>query len=164
MLKKVLIILGLLIFFFAQKTSATLVEITVGTDKDVYELGEEVRVYVSVYNPGLPVTLTFGSTLQASYLMDGTYYWHQDKYFLDVITNVTIDSNATHTWELVHGMYEMESYPLDIGIHTLVGKVMAWQLIDNNTSEVICYEVIPEPVAILLFGIGGLLLRRRQSG
>lgn len=160
--KRVLATIGLLVFLFAQNTCATLVEITVDTDKDVYELGEEVKVYVSVYNPGLdPVTLTFSSTLQASYWMDEIYYWHENKVFLQVLTHVTINSNTTHTRELIHGINEMQEYPLEIGLHTVTVMVVAYELQNEYLTEPVEFEVLPEPGTILLFGIGGFLLRRR---
>lgn len=80
---------------------ATVVDISVATDKQIYQLNEEVTVFVTAYNPNpQPVTLTFGSTLVASYFMDDTYYWHENKTFAPVLLHKEIEPDSRFTWEL----------------------------------------------------------------
>jgi|GEM_PF-7003056 len=59
---KIISILALnLVLFLSGIGIADLVDISVATDKPTYQVGEEVIVYVSAYNPNTePVTLTGG--------------------------------------------------------------------------------------------------------
>lgn len=162
--KKVLEIAGLLVFLFAQNTCATLIEITVDTDKDVYQLGNYVDIYVTAYNPNPePVILNFSTSMQASYILDDTYNWGEYHGHYPMFTKLTIPSFDSFTWQLIHGSEESATYPLDVGLHTLVGEVLALELIGNSKSEEVYFEVIPEPATILLFGIGWLALRRKRG-
>jgi len=140
---------------------ADLVDISVATDKPTYQVGEEVKVYVRAYNPGLDsVTLTFGSNIQTSYWMDDIYDWQAGRDRLWVLTYATINPNTTHTWELIHGSYEMSVYPLEIGTHSVVGIVGAYELSGNGESSPIEFEVIPEPASLIILTTGSLWIFR----
>lgn len=129
---------------------ATVVDITVATDKPTYQLGEYVIVSVTAYNPNpQPVTLNFSST-QATYLMDDTFDWTYGKPFLLWNTQRTINPYESYTWIRPHGAEEMAFYPLGIGMHTVVGQIGAGELGENNTTLPVQFEVVPEPATILL--------------
>jgi len=136
---------------------ATLVDISATTNKPVYELGEEVVVFIIAYNPNPePVTLHFGSTLVAKYIMDGIFDWSQNKGFLDVYLELTIEPYEFQTWKPKHSISEMKIYPLDIGIHTVVGEVVGY-----GQSAPVEFNVVPEPATFVLFGLGGIVLVRK---
>ena len=117
----------------------TIVEVSVTTDESTYLLGEEVTVFVTAYNPNpQAVTLYFGTTLEASYLMDGVFDWTEDKYFAQVIGQFTIEPYDSYTWNLCHGPDEMAIYPLDVGTHTVVGEVVGY-----GQSAPVEFEVVP---------------------
>jgi hypothetical protein len=157
MIKKAQIFTAL-IFVLCGMTKAKAINITTITDKESYLLAEEVVVSVTAYNPDLnPVTLYFATSLEASYLMDGVYDWSEDKLFSQVPTSVTIDPYGYYTWQLTHGPTEMEAYPLEIGAHTVVGEVVGY-----GNSSTVQFQVIPEPAAMLLLTLGGLLLTSRR--
>jgi hypothetical protein len=155
---KILIILAMLVF--VGPLSASIVDISVATDKSTYQLGEYVTISITAYNPNpQPVTLNGGIPLE-SYVMDGTYNWadwHTSP--LPVIISKTIQSNDSFTWNLTHDAQEMQRYPLGIGTHIVVGKILALELIGNNQSAPIQFEVIPEPATFVLFGPGLLIVR-----
>jgi len=152
----------------AQTTRADLVEITVATDKAIYQLDEDVLVSVTAFNPtSEPVTLGFGSALEANYLMDGQFNWYQYKIFALSATHLHIAGGDSHTWHLCHGPMERGLYPLELGPHTLVGQVRATQLLGDWNSPSCTFTVVPEPAGALL-GAWGILvglsrLRRRAS-
>ncbi|MFA6187227.1 MAG: hypothetical protein WC770_08475 [Phycisphaerae bacterium] len=156
--KKLKIILGVLVILlcYGGLTKATIVDISVATNKPIYQLGEYVTVSITAYNPNpQPVTLNGGIPL-ASYVMDGVYNWadwHTSP--LQVIVSKTIQPNQSFTWNLTHDAQEMQRYPFDIGVHTVVGKVMAFEIIGDNQSSPLQFEVIPEPsaFAILSFAL-----------
>ena len=159
-MRKTAQILTALIFVLCGMTEATAVNISTITDKESYLLGEEVVVSIIAYNPEPnPVTLSFGSSLQASYLMDDVYDWSNGKIFLQALSQRTIDPCGSYTWNLIHGHYEMESYPLDVGTHAIVGEVVGY-----GYSSKVQLEVIPEPATIILLGLGGLALVRWGRG
>jgi hypothetical protein len=146
----ILIVLG-----FTSMTKATVVDITVSTDKESYLLGEEVIVSVIAYNPNPePVTLYFGSSLLATYLMDDVFDWSEGRFFEPVNLQLIIQPYNFHTFDLKHGLYEMSLYPLDFGTHTVVGEVVGY-----GQSAQVQFEVIPEPSTLLILGFGALLLR-----
>jgi len=138
---------------------ATIVDISVATDKAIYQLNEEVTVFVTAYNPNPePVTLRFGSTLVASYFMDDTYYWDEDKIFAPVLLHEDIEPDSRFTWELAHGSREMNLYPLDLGVHSVVGIVVGF-----GQSEPVEFEVIPEPATILILSFGVFWVRKQYG-
>jgi len=143
----------LLIFLTnAIPSNATIVDISVETDKPTYQSGEYVTVSITAYNPNpQPVTLNSGIPF-ASYVMDDTYNW-ADWHTSDipVIIPLTIQSNSSYTWILIHDEQEMQRYPLEVGMHSVVGKVLASELVGNNESLPLQFEVIPEPTTISLF-------------
>ena len=159
----------LMVTFLILATSlanATIVDISVETDKDTYQQGEEIHIEVTAYNPGdTIVDLSFGSDLQASYLIDGIYDWEEGRSRLLGLTNVSIDPYDSVTWEFTHGITEMQEYALNIGVHTLVGEVLDGQLlsIGENQSPSIEFEVIPEPATFLLLGSGLFGIHRIKS-
>jgi predicted outer membrane repeat protein len=117
-----------------------IIEISVATDKPTYVSGEEVTVLVTARNPNPEqVTLSFNGGLEASYLMDGTFDSGVDEGLLGVITYVTIGPYDSYTWELTHGFYSMERYPLGVGTHTVAGAV--WGYGRSAPTE---FEVVSE--------------------
>jgi len=137
-------------------------EISVVTDKEVYQLGETVEVYVSLYNPTPdPVTLTYGSSLVATYLMDQSYYWHTNVIALDVILHKTIQPDQTLMWQLDHEEHHQAYYPLGVGYHSVQGGSMAWQL-NGQLSEPFEFQVVPEPTTLSLLSLGAVLLKRKR--
>ncbi|MBN1844556.1 MAG: hypothetical protein JW810_02655 [Sedimentisphaerales bacterium] len=154
-----------LVLFWCQTAGATLVDLGVATDQQTYLPGEAVVVWVSASNPTAEyVNLTFTSTLQASYCMDGEFYWHENQDSFPVITYVTLDPYETYSWELVHSTAEMQDYPLGIGTHTVAGMVMAFELGGQGSTDALSFEVIPEPASVLfvLGGLAGLARRSRR--
>ena len=113
---------------------ADLVDISVATDKPTYLVGEEVIVYVSAYNPGEdPITLSFVSSLQATYWMDESYYWHINETITPSTSYVMVNAHSTYTWELTHNVDKMSDYPLFVGEHNVNGYVLALELQENMT-------------------------------
>ena len=127
------------------------IEVSVATDKLVYDLGESVWVSVTAHNPSAEaVTLVFGTSQQATYLMDGVFDWGEGKQFLQWITYVVIDPCDSYVWNLQHGTDEMETYALALGTHTVIGEVL-----DYGESLPVGFEVVPEPLTVL-FLMGGI--------
>ena len=107
-----LLTIGIL-FTIAACVGATIVDVSVATDKPTYSLGEIVIVSDTAYDPSSEsVTLDFGSALQASYLIDGVFDWTEGKVFAHVLTQLTIDPYDSYTWILWHGDKEMNLWPL----------------------------------------------------
>jgi len=129
---------------------AAIVDISVATDKSVYQLGDNMTISITAYNSGSEsVTLKFGSTMQASYLMDNTFDWTKGKTYATVLTSVTIAAGDSYTWTLSYGTKEMAYYTLDIGSHAVVGEVLGY-----DSSSPVEFIVIPEPATLLVFSIG----------
>lgn len=161
--RKKVIITVTTIFVFAGLARATLVEVSVATDKPTYQLNEEVTVFVTAYNPNSETVTLNGGIPFASYVMDGTYNWadwHTSP--LPVIIPLTIQPNDSFTWNMTHDAQEMQRYPLAIGVHTVIGEVLAIELIGDGESAPLEFEVIPEPTTILLMVIGVLGARARK--
>lgn len=130
----IVVVTSIILLDASSLAEATTVDISVATDKPTYVLGEGVKVFVTAYNPNpLPVTLFFGSSVQASYLMDGVFR----KVFTRFPWVVIIPAYNTHTWKLRHGPHEMTIYPLAVGTHTVVGEVVGY-----GQSAPIEFEVV----------------------
>ena len=153
---KVMMFMWLMITaIFTGITQATIVDITMETDKSIYQLGEDVVVSVTAVNPtNEPVQLGFGSSLQATYQMDGVFDWTEGKVFAQSLTYVNLPAFGSYRWDLIHGSKERELYPLDLGIHIVVGEVVGY-----GTSSPIEFSVVPEPSIILLISIGSIYIR-----
>lgn len=139
---------------------ATLVDISATTNKPVYDLGEEVVVFVIAYNPNPePITLGFTSSLVASYLMDGVFDWSEGKEFGAVVLHLTIEPYDFRTLPaLHHGLGEMEIYPLDVGTHTVIGEVVGY-----GQAAPVEFQVVPELTTIYLIALGALMLRKKLN-
>ncbi|MHC4643156.1 MAG: hypothetical protein ACYS32_16050, partial [Planctomycetota bacterium] len=124
---KTKIITIMILLCIAGIAEATIVDITVATDKESYLLGEEVIVSVIAYNPNPePVTLGFPTSLQVSYLMDGVFNWSEHVQFTPSPTGRIIEPYDSYTWNLSHDSHAMTIYPLDVGTHTVVGEVVGY--------------------------------------
>ena len=157
-MRKKILKITFLLFLTSSLCSATIVEVSITTDKPTYLLGEEVTVFVTAYNPNPePVTLYFAESLKASYLMDGIFDWTEGKGWPTIPTQVVIDAHDIHTWNLSHGSPEMAIYPLSIGTHTVVGEVVGY-----GQSAPVEFEVIPEPATVVLFGMGIVWIRQKR--
>lgn len=153
------LIAAILLFGLKKFIRADIVEISVETDKSTYLLDEEVVVSITAYNPNPdPVILYFGDALHASYLMDDVFDWSQGKVFAQVISNITINPYESKMWERVHGLEEMNIYPLSIGSHTVAGEVVGYG--QSLPKE---FDVVPEPLSFFLFGAGVLFLSRKKG-
>ena len=53
-----------------------------------------------------------------------------------VATHVTIEPHTSYSWLLTHGPYEMKKYPLAVGRHTVVGKVIGYGQSEPDEFEV----------------------------
>ncbi len=100
-------------------------EVTVETDKLEYALDEDVQILVTATNKSLePITLKFGSSHQASYVIDGVYDWSKNHPALEVLTELTLQPGESWTWDpFVH---KPEDYGLLPGRHSIVGVVIGY--------------------------------------
>jgi hypothetical protein len=160
-----IIIILLLVLGLTETAKSSIVDISVSTDKATYSLDEDVVVSITACNPNSePVTLT-GGFYFASYIMDDVYDWVEGRSAPQVIQKLTIDPGDSITWDLTHGSYEMQEYPLTLGKHMVVGEVLAIELIGDGKSAPVEFDVVPEPATILLLtlGICGMrIVRHRQ--
>lgn len=138
-------------------------EITVDTDKDIYLIGETVEVYISAYNPTAEdITLNM-ATPPTRYLMDDTYFWQQNMVSVDwtpPLDTVLIQSGQTLTWQLDHDEAENTQYPLEVGFHTVRGYIYSTETI-GQYSELVEFQVIPEPLTFSLLLLGSFFIRRK---
>ncbi len=168
-----LILMVVMVFVVsANSVEAAEIELSVATDEPSYSLGEDITVSVTAYNPNdYEVTLQFGDTLQASYIMDNVYDWSSDKIFLQVLTEVTIGAVSSYNWDLDHDWEytvgpSTYGYDLSIGTHSVVGALQEQigEPPGNYTyySQPLEFEVVPEPATLGLVLLGRLILLRRR--
>jgi hypothetical protein len=151
---KLAIALAVILLLGAALVNADIVDISVATDKGTYLLGEDITVFVTAYNPNPElITLQFSTSMQVSYLLDSTYNWKENHGSYPWLTEQIIPSMASHTWTLVHGIEEMNTYPLTIGTHTVVGEVLGY-----GQSAPVHFQVVPEPSTAAFFVVGAILL------
>jgi len=158
----------ILLFGLPKTTMSNIIEVSVETDKTIYQLGEEVMVSITAHNPNdQDLILTLGVDIQATYIMDDIYNWAEGRTTLPAYFTYTLTPYNSITWELTHGPSEMQDYSLNIGLHSVVGEVLAVELVgdDARFSEPVTFEVIPEPISILLMtsGLLGIWFRRKDS-
>ena len=148
LLRKIIVTVVLVVTVLATQAGADDIQLTVATDKSIYSIGEDITVSVTAYNPGAKsVTLTFPSSLQASYIMDDVYDWIEGGYFfLTVITEVTLPPGTYHTWEQEHDWEytlgpDTFGYDLSVGTHSVMGVLDAYDGLPH-----ISYSYSSDPV------------------
>jgi len=98
----------------------------VTTDRPFYDLGDTVYILLKVHNFGHDeVKLTFPSSLQMDYVLDGAYRWSEGKVFLQVMTYVKVPPGGSHTWRLAHIPSE---FPLKPGVHRVRAFLVGYRL------------------------------------
>jgi hypothetical protein len=126
------------------------IAISVATDKEVYELGEPVKIDVSATNNSdSPVTLHFPTLHQADYAIDEAYLWSRGKFFLPIGVTLTLPPGGQMTWHFVHSSREYRLLP---GEHSIVGIVVGYGRSDSRT--IVVKEGIPDELTVR-----GLLLK-----
>lgn len=126
------------------------IEISVSTDKEVYEVGEPVKIDVSATNNSeSPVTLHFPTLHQADYAIDEAYLWSRGKFFLPIGVTLTLPPGGQMTWHFVHTSREYRLLP---GEHSIVGIVVGYGRSDPRT--IVVKEGIPDELTVR-----GLLLK-----
>ncbi len=151
------------VVLLASSSSANLLQITVETDKDVYQFGEDVLISVVAYNPNPEEVNLTGGFYFNTYIIDDIYDWADGRSGPAVIIKTTVDPGESLIWEQVHGIHERSAFPLEIGTHTVVGEVLAFELQGQSRSEPVEFEVVPEPASILLLLAGVPVMRKLKT-
>lgn len=114
----------------------------VTTDKPQYDPGDTVHIMLTVWNFGdEEVKLTFPTSLQMDYILDGAYRWSKGKVFLQVITHVAIPPGGSHTWKLAHDPSE---FPLRQGVHWVWAFLTKHEILRGRAMFVVGEAVILE--------------------
>ncbi len=162
-MKKIVMVMMVVLCFvvlLASSSNATLVEVSVETDKDVYELGEDILIDVTAYNPGSgDETLTFTDSIHASYEIDSVYNWADGIVSQPYGSILVLQPGTSETWTFTH---TFQHYALEAGPHSIIGQVGALELIGGG-SEAASITVIPEPASILSFGSVFIVLKKSTS-
>ncbi len=186
----IIIAAALVVTILPSQAGADDIQLTVATDKYTYLVGEDITISVTAYNPGSErVTLTFPTSLQASYIMDldyNAYYYRGggriwDAIAFSEITEVTLAPESSHTWELEldwgpeyygihHGVIIIQLNKLEyddprIGTHSVMGVLQTMNPFRGGViSEPAQFEVVPEPTTLGLLVLGGvaMLTKRRR--
>ena len=148
----------ILVVLLASSSNATLIEVSVETDKDVYGLGEDILIDVTAHNSGTEdETLTFTDSIHASYEIDSVYNWADGIVSQPYGFIFVLQPSTSRTWTFTH---TYQNYSLDIGVHSIIGEVWAFELIGEE-SEAASITVVPEPLTLSLLALGSLFIRRR---
>lgn len=151
-------VLTAILFWAITATTNAALQISIATDKSIYQIGETIGISITVFNSGTTFETLYGGFYFTTYIMDGVYDW-ADRSGPQVVIHTTFLPGETKRWEMAHGFYEWQAYPLAVGTHSIVGGAGFTLL-----SEPVEFQVIPEPVTLLLFGVGVVLfIRKRQS-
>jgi hypothetical protein len=141
------------------------------TNKSVYELGETVNLSITVFNSGSTAETLMGGgkylmedgsggIISTDYIIDDTYIW-SDRYGVTDGTGIMwmreFQPGQTDSWVMSHGTLQMQDYPLDVGMHSVVGKA-GFDLYSNPIS----FQVIPEPTTISLLALGAFWAGKRR--
>jgi hypothetical protein len=102
--------------------SASIVDVSVATDKSAYIFGDSIKYIVTATNPSAqPVTLNFNTSRQADYLVDNIF--SPDDVALEVLTSRTVPANGSVSWNFFH---PWSDYPLAPGSHSVAGEVVGY--------------------------------------
>jgi hypothetical protein len=145
------------IFLAGFAVAGASLQISVATDKPVYQINETVGISITVSNSGSTSETLYGGFYFTTYIMDGIYNWAVGRSGPDVVLSITILPGQSKTWDMSHGLYELQEYPLVVGSHSVVGGA-GYTLLSSPVE----FQVVPEPVTISLLAFGFLLLRRKK--
>jgi hypothetical protein len=117
------------------------ISLTVATDHASYVLGTPVEITVTANNASAtPVTIPFGSTLQAQYAIDEVYTTPLGG--ATIPTSITIPANGSYAWQFDH---RLDYYELSVGQHSVVGILRQLEP-SNRFSPPHLFEVtLPPP-------------------
>lgn len=142
------------------------IEYYVRTDKDIYTLSEDVEMLFRVTNlRGEDVTFDFGNSPEWNFWVekDGESIWKAVNGWWTFPTAFDLASNESKEFPYVWDMRDNEGYLIAPGAYGVTGGLDANIGIYDYTKVSVPIAVVPEPVTILLFGLGGLALRRRRQ-
>jgi len=125
LLLPLLLLIPLLFAFIAQTTEAQKgIVFEVTTDKSQYAVGEDVSITIKAINTSsISQTLSFSSSQQADYVIDGKYRQSADKFFAQFLTSVEIPGGSSYQWKFIH---KSADYKLEAGSHTILGEVVGY--------------------------------------
>lgn len=155
---KNLILIALLTLAVAT-AKGTIIDIFVDTDKETYQLDEDVAIFITAYNPNPEsVTLGFGSAMTADYTLDDQYVHSDYAVYAQTYTEITIEPYSSFVRILYHDDWGRGIYPLVPGVHTIVGAVPGY-----GSSAPLEFTVVPEPATLCLFALGTVLITSRRK-
>ncbi len=102
------------------------IAVTAATDKAEYRRGEALYFSITAHNSDpAPVDLSFGSSIQSQYLVDGGAYYAPQA-GLTVLTARSIPANGSYTWTYRHNWLDSSILPGDFvaGSHDFLGRVV----------------------------------------
>jgi len=145
--------------------------VEVCTDKKVYKINETITIYINVTNPtDSPIILQFMSSHQFDYEIrdrckNPVYRWSDDKFFLTVLTSITIPAGESYVMSFTH---TPQDWSLKPGTYIIAGVVVGYD-VDTTLIEV-NGEILPEfpavlilPLLIILSLITVILSKRRDK-
>lgn len=136
---------------------ATVVNVSVSTDKYTYDISETPVVVYTIYNPTSEATTLeyVGST----HIIDGTLFYTEGEFVVQVIdTSVTIEAYGSYTWE--QSKYTAEE--IGLGLHSVEGVVAPGTIVGLYISDPVEFEIVPEPASMCLMAVGALVLHRKR--
>lgn len=98
-------------------------QVFVETATEEVGLGQPIELVVGVENPTCsPLTLTFPSSYQADYTIDGQYTWSDGRAFTMALTQIEIPPGGSHVWRFRH---DPKDFALPEGQHQISGRIVA---------------------------------------
>lgn len=124
-----LLCLGIAYLPFSSQAYHRTVTISVDTDQEKYEIGENIEIEIKAKNnSSQSVTLEFNGGCQVTYEIETfrgreVYNHSDDQICTMALTSVTIPANSTKTWTITH---DTDDFELDEGEYVIVGEVIGY--------------------------------------